>query len=81
MIDFGGEFIAGQTGTRLRLRGFGALSVSSYRIENGTVTCQSEIAGELKLPLAAVQEVVFAAPGPAKGDEEAVPKDASKAKP
>ncbi len=73
MIDFRGEFIAGQPGTRLRLRGFGALSVSSYRIENGKVTCQSEVAGKLTLPLAAVQEVVFSPLAPIKTDGKATP--------
>jgi len=62
MVDFGGLPVERGTGTRLHLAGHGTLTVSTWRIENETLICRSEIAGELKLPLAAVQEIVFAAP-------------------
>ena len=60
MIDFGGQPPRPTPRARLRLVRGGALTVTSYQIEKETVICQTELAGELKLPLAAVQEVVFA---------------------
>jgi hypothetical protein len=38
------------------------LTVSSWRIEKETLICRSEIAGELRLPLVGVQEIVLSAP-------------------
>ena len=62
-VEFGGRAAAASSGVRLRLSDRSVLTVSAYRIENETVVCQSEVAGEVRLPLGAVQEVVFAAPG------------------
>jgi hypothetical protein len=61
MIEFGALLAPRPDAMRLRLVDRGALTVTAYRVENDTVICQSEVAGELKLPLAAVQEIVFAA--------------------
>jgi hypothetical protein len=67
MVDMGGARVEPKpsTGTRLHFAGQGALAVSTWRIENETLYCKSEIAGELKLPLKGVQEIVFAAPAKA----------------
>ncbi len=65
-LDFGGPPVADQgAGTRLHFAGQGSLTVTSWRIENETLICRSEFAGELKLPLKAVQEIVFAVPAKA----------------
>ena len=63
-VEFGGRAVEASSGVRLRLSDRSVLTVSAYRIENDTVVCQSAVAGEIRLPLSAVQEVVFAAPGP-----------------
>ena len=64
MIEFGGRSEEPAVGVRLRLGDRSVLTVASYRIENGTVICQSAMAGELKFPLSAVQELVFARSNP-----------------
>jgi hypothetical protein len=69
-VEFGGATAEPHAGARLRLTDRSVLTVSSFHIENETVTCRSETAGELKIPLSAVQELIFAAP--------AVPKPAEK---
>ena len=61
-IDFGGPPVERRAGARLRLANGGILTLKNYRIENRTMVGESELAGELKLPLEAVQELVFAAP-------------------
>lgn len=81
MIEFGGQSIEGRTGTRLRLAGIGALTVNSCRLENESVVCLSEVAGEMKLPLTAIQEVVFTGSSVPTRDENAAREDAAKAKP
>ncbi len=60
MIEFGDRSEEPASGVRLRLTDRSMLTVASYRIENDTVICQSAMAGELKFPLSAVQELVFA---------------------
>ncbi len=62
MVDFGGSPVTRGAGARLHLAGQGALTVSAWRIEKESLICRSEIAGELTLPLTAVQEIVFAPP-------------------
>ena len=62
-VEFGGRAAASSSGVRLRLSDRSVLTVSAYRIENETVVCQSEVAGEIRLPLGMVQELVFAPPG------------------
>ena len=60
MVEFGGRTEEPSTGVRLRLTDRSVVTVISYRIENETVICQSALAGELKFPLSALQELVFA---------------------
>jgi len=60
MIDFGGPSPERSPGTRLHLAALGTLTVKDCQVEKDTVTCRSEVAGDLKLPLAALREVVFA---------------------
>ena len=60
MADFGGAPIERPPATRLQLNGLGSLSVKQWRVEEGTMILQSTIAGELRLPLNRVQEIVFA---------------------
>lgn len=62
LVDFGGTATETRGGTRLRLAGRGSLMVSTYSIANNTLTCQSEILGELKMPLSALQELNFPSP-------------------
>jgi len=64
MIDFGGAPAERTVGARLHLAGAGALTVDSYHVENDTITCRSEMVGDLRLPLHAVQELVFSASKP-----------------
>jgi hypothetical protein len=62
MVDFGSQPAPPRPSTRLHLAEGGALTVTAWRIEETVVVCQSEISGELRIPLKAVQEIVFAAP-------------------
>lgn len=62
MIDFGGAPVERTLGARLHLAGAGCLTIGSYHVEKNTVTCRSEMVGELHLPLHAVQELVFSPP-------------------
>ena len=68
MIDFGGAPPARTAGSRLRLADAGVLTVHGYRVEKDTVSCQSEVAGNLNLPLGSVREIVFSTGAPVKPD-------------
>ena len=73
MVEFGARVPEAATGVRLRLSDRSAFTVSTYRIENATLVCQSAVAGEIRLPLGALKELVFAMPAlPAaeKADEK-----------
>ncbi len=59
MLHLGGAPTPPERGTRLRLVGRGALTVSDYKIEDNTVTCQSSVLGELQIPLSAVEEIAI----------------------
>lgn len=69
MIDFGGAPVEKTLGARLHLAGAGTLTVGSYHVENDTITCRSDMVGELRLPLHAVQELVFSIPKPPQDKE------------
>ncbi|MEZ0257563.1 MAG: hypothetical protein ACAI37_19935 [Chthoniobacter sp.] len=71
MIDFGGAPVERTLGARLHLAGSGCLTVGAYHVENATVTCRSEMVGELHLPLHAVQELVFTPPKMTPADPNA----------
>jgi hypothetical protein len=58
-IDFGGKAVEPSGGIRLRLSDRSVLTVSSYRIENGSVTCKNPLLGEMKFPLSTLQELIF----------------------
>ena len=64
MVEFGARTPEPSSGVRLRLGDRSVFTVSAYRIENDTVVCQTAVAGEIRLPLGAVRELVFAAPTP-----------------
>ena len=64
MIDFGGPSPEPTPGQRLHLAGFGSLTMDAWRVENGFVTLHSAVAGNLKLPLAVVRELVMATQKP-----------------
>jgi len=73
MLEFGGRAVENQDGVRLRLTDRSVLTVTAYRIEKETLIAQTATAGEIKLPLSAVQEIVFsrpATPVPAKAEEK-----------
>lgn len=70
MLDLGTTPTQPEQGIRLRLVGRGALTVTNCRIENGTVTCQSPVAGELHLPLSALREIALASPAPESGKQK-----------
>jgi hypothetical protein len=74
MLDLGTAPLKPEQGVRLRLVGRGALTVTSCRIENGTVTCQSSVAGELHLPLSALQEIALSNPTPENGKQKRIVK-------
>ena len=59
MVEFEGSPAESPNGVRLRLRDGSLLTVGAYRIEKETMICQSPVVGEIKMPLAAVQEIVF----------------------
>jgi hypothetical protein len=52
---------------RLRLTGVGTLTVSNFVVENGKIHCKSTVAGNLELPLTALQEIAFANGSPKEG--------------
>lgn len=73
MLEFGGRAVESPNGVRLRLTDRSVLTVTGYRIEKETLIAQSATVGEIRLPLSAVQEMVFsrpALPAPAKGGEK-----------
>jgi hypothetical protein len=59
IADFASPSAAAKPGIRLRFAGKGALTVQSFKIENGKVVCQSANAGELSFPASALSEIVF----------------------
>jgi hypothetical protein len=59
IADFASKPAAAKPGIRLRFAGKGALTVQSFKIENGKVVCQSANAGELTFPASALSEIVF----------------------
>ncbi len=62
VVEFGGAPPERSHEPRLRFAGLGTLSIKSYKIEDGFVTLQSELAGPLKMPLAALRELIFLPP-------------------
>ena len=70
MLDFGGLPPARSPGARIHLAGSGALTIGAYRVENDTVACHSEIAGDLLLPLGAIQELVLSSISLPKQEDE-----------
>ncbi|MDQ3623205.1 MAG: hypothetical protein M3463_12045 [Verrucomicrobiota bacterium] len=75
MIDFGGQPIQRTAGARLRLVDLGRLTLRSHRVENHAILCQSDMAGELKIPLAHVQEIALTVPAAAGPGEKHQPKE------
>lgn len=65
MIDFGAAPAASAAGRRLRLGNGMLVSVTKLEIAGDVARCTTEAAGDLQIPLAAVQEVTFGAPIPA----------------
>jgi hypothetical protein len=59
MVEFGSKPAPSKPGIRFRLASKGAITVQSFRIEDGRVVCQSDSAGEMSFPIAAVSEIVF----------------------
>lgn len=61
LIEFANKPIAPAKGVRFRFVEKGAITVESFTIENGKVTCRSAAAGEMTFPLSAVSEIVWVA--------------------
>ena len=59
MVEFAGAATPGPDGIRLRLADRGALTVRSFKLVDGNITCQSAALGELSFPLTALTEVIF----------------------
>ena len=59
MVEFGNRAAENTEGVRLRLTDRSVITVSAYRIENDMLIGQSAVCGEIKVPLAAVQEIVL----------------------
>ena len=59
MVEFAGAATPGPDGIRLRLADRGALTVRSFKLVDGNITCQSAALGELSFPLTALSEVIF----------------------
>lgn len=60
LVEFAGNPSSQPPGVRFRFAEKGALTVESFTVENGTVICRSAAVGEMKFPLAAVREIVWA---------------------
>jgi hypothetical protein len=59
LVDFAGKPHENRDGVRMRFTGKGALTMGSFRIEEGRVICRSAVAGELSFPLSALTEIIF----------------------
>jgi hypothetical protein len=70
MVEFGQRAAEKPEGVRLRLTDRSVITVSAYRIENDVLIGQSAVLGEIKVPLAAVQEIVFGRVALPKGEEK-----------
>lgn len=70
MVEFGQRAAENQEGVRVRLTDRSVISVSAYRIENDVLIGQSAVLGEIKVPLAAVQEIVFGRVALPKAEEK-----------
>ncbi len=68
MVEFGKRAMENQEGVRLRLTDRSVITVSAYRIENDMLIAQSAMLGEIQVPLAAVQEIVFGRLAQPKGE-------------
>ena len=69
VVEFAGAPVPPASGLRLHFAGKGTLTVDSFSIADGTVTCHSVAAGPLSFPARALSEIVFqprnaAPPGP-----------------
>lgn len=63
MIEFAGPPVAPAPGTRLRLTGGGVLTVQSFTLAGGIVSCRSTLLGDVKFPVAALSEIAWQRPG------------------
>jgi hypothetical protein len=70
MLDFGGLPPARSLGARVHLAGSGALTIGAYRVEKDTLACHSEIAGDLLLPLGAIEELVLSSVQPPQPESD-----------
>ncbi|MDB6149314.1 MAG: hypothetical protein JWQ44_762 [Chthoniobacter sp.] len=59
IIDLGGQAPSPSKHSRVRLTDGSSVSVEAYRLENGTVHCESALAGSLQIPRTAVQEIAI----------------------
>ena len=51
-------------GLRIRLIDQSLISLTTYHLENDSLTCQSPLLGEIKIPLSSLSEIVFDRPQP-----------------
>ena len=63
MIELAGPPVAPAPGTRLRLTGGGVLTVQSFTLAGGIVSCRSTLLGDVKFPVAALSEIAWQRPG------------------
>ena len=72
-VEFAAQATEAASGVRFRLADRSVFTATAYRIENASVVFQTAVAGEVTIPLGAVQEIVFAPPTvnpPVKADEK-----------
>ena len=56
MVEFAGKSVAPVPGIRLRLAGGGLLTVQSFKLADGTVSCRHSLLGDLSFPVSALSE-------------------------
>ena len=59
MLGFAGAPAPPVPGMRLRLAGKGAITIQSFQLADGSVTCHNGVLGKLQFPLTAISEIVF----------------------
>jgi hypothetical protein len=79
-IDFNARPTQPVPGVRIRLNDRSVFTVSSFRVENGSVVCRNDMLGELKFPVSTLQEVSLSpvysviSPAHAKSEDAPAPK-------
>ena len=63
MVEFAGAPVPPVPGIHLRLAGGGLLTVQSFKLADGAVSCRNALLGDLSFPVSALAEIAFHQPG------------------